>query len=85
MAQQELRCERCEASFQTRESMEAHWVEAHEVERHESVRCGQCGSEFEARAQLDKHTREQHPSPERPRGESPHSGHEAGRERSREP
>lgn len=85
MARQEIRCERCQARFPTREAMEAHWVEAHEVERHESVRCGQCGSEFEARAQLDKHMREQHPSPERPRGESSVSGHEAPPDEGREP
>jgi hypothetical protein len=85
MAQQELRCERCQASFQTREAMEAHWVDAHEVERDESVRCGDCGSEFEARAQLDKHMREQHPSAQRPRGESAVTGREARPDESREP
>ncbi|MDP9266101.1 MAG: glycosidase [Chloroflexota bacterium] len=64
----EFRCDRCGRTFESRERLEAHWVESHEIERAETIGCDECGTEFDARGQLDKHKREQHPTSERPRG-----------------
>lgn len=62
-------CDRCGRTFGSREGLESHWVESHEIGRTETIRCGECGTEFDARGQLDKHKREQHPTPDRPRGD----------------
>ncbi|MFN2520579.1 MAG: C2H2-type zinc finger protein [Candidatus Limnocylindria bacterium] len=64
----EFRCDHCGQKFGSRERLEAHWVDSHEIERHETIHCDECGTHFDARGQLDKHKREQHPTHERPRG-----------------
>jgi DNA-directed RNA polymerase subunit RPC12/RpoP len=67
-ASNEFRCDRCGQTFESRERLEAHWVDSHEIERAEVIHCDVCGTHFDARGQLEKHKREQHPTPEKPRG-----------------
>ena len=64
---QDFRCAACGAEFSTREQLEEHNRQAHQMSAEgqqtaaQGFRCPACGTEFATRAQLEEHAQREHP------------------------